>query len=240
MTEEKTFAASQGIDAFTAEELGATLSGTYEAIPEDLMEAYQAANDNIKNAVAGRVAANLLRESGEGLEIGTKFGGYEVVDIATISPWKPGLFPPFVNVPHKLVAPGNLIVHRAVLFVNPAPGPGNTPTGRMQLGNRGFRITFNLVNVTTAAPVLNASWVGTFGPLAPAVSIWPLGIIHGAPGANPQLFELNVTFDCTDAAQPYAAFSTQWWDIDTDPGFPWPDPGGVRRLLPLRYLVYPT
>ena len=239
MAVEKTFAASLGIDAYTAEELGATLSGTYEAIPEDAMEAYQAANDNLKNAVAERVAANALRGQGEGIEIGTRFGLYEVVDIMSVSPWKPGLFPPFVNIPHKLVASGELIVHRAVLVINPLPGPGNTPTGQMQLGSHGYRITFNLMNVTTATTLGSASWVGVFGPLAPVVSVWPVPITHLTAGPNPQLFELNVTFDCSDAAQPYAAFSTQWWDIDTDPGFPWPDPGGPRTLLPLRYLVHP-
>ena len=238
MAEEKTFAASLGVDAYTAEELEATLSGTYEAVPEDALEAYQAANDNVKNAVAERVAANLHRGPGESIEIGTGFGAYECVDIATISPQKPVIASPFINLPHKVVAAGELIVHRAVLFVNPLPlGPG--PSCTMQLGNRGYRITFNLMNVTTATTLGSASYVGTFGPVAPVVSVWPLSIIHGATSPNPQLFELNVTFDCTDAAQPYAAFSTQWWDLDTDPGWPWPDPGGRRRLLPLRYMVYP-
>lgn len=239
MAGEKTFAASLGIEAFTAEELGATLSGTYEAIPEDLMEAYQAMCDNVKNAVAERVVANLHRGSGEGIEIGTRFGAYEVVDIMSISPWKPGLLPPFVNIPHKIVAAGELIVHFAVLFVNPLPGSGGTPTGRMQLGSRDYRVSFNLLNVTAGAPVLTAAYVGTFGARAPVVSVWPLGVIHAASGPNPQLYELNVTFDCADPAQPYAAFSTQWLDIDSDPGFPWPDPGGPRRLVPLRYLVHP-
>lgn len=239
MAEEKTFAASLGIDAYTAEELEATLSGTFEAIPDDLKEIYQEANNNLKNAVAERVAANVSRGTGEGLEFGTSFSGYEVVDIMTVSPWKPRLFPPFVNLPQKLVASGELIVHRAILFINPLPGPSSTPTGQMQLGSHGFRITFNLMNVTTATTVLNASYVGSFGALAPVVSIWPLGVIHLIGGPNPQLFELNVTFDCADPAQPYAAFSTQWWDLDSDPGFPWPDPGGPRRLLPLRYLVHP-
>jgi hypothetical protein len=239
MAEEKTFAASLGIEAFTAEELGATLSGPYEAIPEDLLEAYQSMCDNVKNAVAERVAANVQRGQTAGPEIGTRFGFYEVVDIMTISPWKPGLSPPFVNIPHKLVASGELIVHFALLFVNPLPGPGGTPTGQMQLGGHGYRITFNLLNVTTATTLGSPSWTGVFGPLAPVVSVWPLPVTWVTGGPNPHLLELNVTFDCSDPAQPYAAFSTQWWDIDSDPGFPWPDPGGPRRLLPLRYLVHP-
>jgi hypothetical protein len=49
-------------------------------------------------------------------------------------------------------------------------------------------------------------------------------------------------------AKPYAAFATNFWDFDNDPGFsfnpPWlppvlPETGGYRYELPNRYLIFP-
>ena len=75
---------------------------------------------------------------------------YEYVDIFSMSPRKPWLFPPWINLPHKIVAGNELVVHRAILVINPLPGPSGTPTGRHVLGSRPFRIRFSLLNVTTA------------------------------------------------------------------------------------------
>ena len=243
MPKEKTFAASLGVKAITAHELGFELSGKSDAIEDEGMDTYLAIQENIKNAAASRIAANVQRAMAQGpaLEEGTQISGYEYVDIMCVSPRKPFIAPPWINLPHKLVAGGELIVHRAMLMVNPLPGPGGTPSGTQVLGSRDCRVTFNLLNVTTTA-----FWVGSFPGLAPVLTLFDWTIFHPDPGPNPQIYELNVTFDCLDPEQPYAAFATQWWDIDSDPGWPWylPGPtvptvsGGRRVQAPLRYLVF--
>jgi hypothetical protein len=246
MTEEMTFAASLGVEAYTAEEMGLTLSGAYEQIPEGKKAEYHAVEENIKNAAASRIAASVQRAMDASLEEGVVISGYEYVDILCLSPRKLGVNPPWVNLPHKIVAGNETIRHRAILLINPLPGPGGTPTGRHVLGSRDIRVTFNLLNVTTATALPSAFWTGNFPGLAPVVVLFWWDITHPDPGPNPQIFELNVTFDCLDPEQPYAAFATQWWDIDTDPGWPWYLPGpavppvlpGRRVQIPLRYMVF--
>ena len=248
MVEEKTFAASLDIEAYTAEELGFTLSGEYDEIPKDEMAKYQAIDENIKNAAATMIAANVQRAKAEGpsLEMGPAISGYEYVDIFCHSPQKRNLSPPFITLPHKLVGAGEGIRHRAFLLINPLPGPGGTPSGTMVLGSRPLRIQFSLLNVTTATALPPAQWTGTFAGLAPTLVEFRWDITHADPGANPNIFELNVTFDCLDPQQPYAAFATRWWDVDTDPGWPWFLPGPTipsvfaqwRNPSPLRYMVF--
>ncbi len=248
MDEEKTFAASLEIEAFIAEELGFKLSGEYDEIPEDEMAKYQAIEENIKNAAAARIAANVQRAKAEGPspEAGPVISGYEYVDIFCHSPRKRDLSPPFTTLPHKLVGAGERIRHRAFLLINPLPGPGGTPSGTMVLGSRPLRVQFSLMNVTTATAGNTAWWTGTFPGLAPTLVEFYWDITHADPGANPHIFELNVTFDCLDPVQPYAAFATRWWDVDTDPGWPWFLPGPTiptvvpswRNPAPLRYLVF--
>jgi len=254
MAEEKTFAASLGIEAYTAEELGFTMSGKYdaipkEAIPEGKKDAYLAVEENIKNAAASRIAANAQRAmaEGPGLEAGVTISGYEYVDIMCVSPQKLFISPPWINLPHKIVAGNEWVQHRAILLINPLPGPLGTPTGRHVLGSRDVRITFNLWNITTGDRVTPPfSYTGAFSGLAPTVTTWPYWVFHPDPGPFPHIFELNVTFDCLDPEQPYAAFATRWWDVDTDPGWPWWLPGpsvppvfpGWRVQTPLRYMVF--
>ena len=124
MAEEKTFAASLGIEAYTAEELGFTLEGEYDEIPEDEKAASQAIEENIKNAAAAMIAANVERAKAEGpsAEAGPVISGYEYVDIFCASPRKRDLAPPWINLPHKVVAAGERIRHRALLLINPVPG----------------------------------------------------------------------------------------------------------------------
>jgi hypothetical protein len=249
MTEEKTFAASLGVEAYTAEELGFTIEGTYDKIPEDEKGEFLATEENIKNAAASQFAASLQRATAEGAGLeagGPVIGGYEYVDIMCMSPRKRRLRPPWVNLPHKIVAGGERIVNRAILLINPLPGPGGTPTGRHVLGSRDVRVTFTLMNVTNGTPGPSASWTGSFSGLAPVVTNFYWFITHPDPGRTPHIYELNVMFDCLDPEQPYAAFATRWWDLDTDPGWPRRLPGptvptlrpGPRVQIPLRYMVF--
>jgi len=64
------------------------------------------------------------------------------------------------------------------------------------------------------------------------------------PGADPWLIEANVTVYVDVPAQPFAAFATNFYDIDNDPGFPFFPPipsetAGWRYDLPNRYLIFP-
>jgi hypothetical protein len=248
MTEEVTFAESLGIEAYTAEELDFKMEGVFDPVPEDKKAEYQAVEQNIKNAAASRIATAVQQamSTSPDLQLGTVIGGYEYVDILCMSPRKLGVNPPWINLPHKIVAGNETIRHRALLLINPFPGPGGSPTGRHVLGSRPLRVTFNLLNVTTATALPPAFWLGTFPGLAPVLVTFTYDVTHPDPGPNPQIFELNVTFDCGHPEQPYAAFATQWWDIDRDPGWPWflpgptvPDvPPGRRVQIPLRYMVF--
>ena len=241
MAEEKTFAASLGIEAYTADELGFTLSGEYDAISDDELAKFQAIHENTKNAAAARIAANVTKAQAE---LGTQISGYEYVDILCASPIKRDLNPPFTTLPTKIVGAGERIFHRAFLLINPLPGPSNTPSGTMVLGSRPLRVQFSLMNVTTvAAPIPPGTWTGTFAGLAPTLVLFYWPVTHADVGPDPQIWELNVTFDCGDPQQPYAAFATRWWDGDTDPGWPrYPAqatlPPGWRVQAPLRYLVF--
>ena len=60
------------------------------------------------------------------------------------------------------------------------------------------------------------------------------------PGPDPALIEANVTVDIVDPAQPYAAFATNFLDVDNDPSFLGAPPtsAGWRHELPNRYLIY--
>ena len=60
------------------------------------------------------------------------------------------------------------------------------------------------------------------------------------PGADAAVYEANVTFDITNPGQPYAAFATNFFDVDDDPGFLFVPPAASqwRHELPNRYLVY--
>jgi hypothetical protein len=65
-----------------------------------------------------------------------------------------------------------------------------------------------------------------------------------AVGADPWLIEANVTVYVDIPAQPFAAFATNFYDIDNDPGFPFyppipSEPAGWRYDLPNRYLIFP-
>ena len=66
-------------------------------------------------------------------------------------------------------------------------------------------------------------------------------------GGDPWLIEANVTVYVDIPAQPFAAFATNFYDIDNDPGFPFnppflppvpPETAGYRYDLPNRYLIF--
>jgi hypothetical protein len=101
-----------------------------------------------------------------------------------------------------------------------------------QAGGRANGTTTNLVQA------------GVFA--SPAAVITPVIFLLPTPnlGPDPSLYEANVTVYVDVPAQPFAAFATSFFDIDSDPGFPFfppipPQNPGYRYELPNRYLVFP-
>ena len=81
---------------------------------------------------------------------------------------------------------------------------------------------------------------GTYGPTAPSLSAAVFTLPTPDPGPDAAVYEANVTLDIVDPAQPYAAFATNFLDVDNDPGFlgvP-ATAAGFRHELPNRYLIY--
>jgi hypothetical protein len=129
------------------------------------------------------------------------------------------------------------------LFINPTVSipDGFAIPANVQLGNRNFRVSFDQLNLTTAAPGPNFVFVGNFGP-APVPSLIIFVVPFIAPAVStPQLVEVNVTADILDLGQPYAAFATWHVDIDREPPFLGLPPVAPRleHDIPQRYLIYP-
>jgi hypothetical protein len=240
---EQTFTIGQGVTAVSAMDLEAVLSGPHIPIPGDLQADVDALVQDVKSKLSARVKSNLDQGMSAARAQPTAGGpitaGYEYLDLLTLSPQQ-FLIPGAVYRPHKLVAAGEFALLLAVLFINPTPTPGGGPSATMHLGGRPYRIRFEQVDLTNLANGPDFTFTGIFPSPAPFISVWPVGIVPPDPGQNPRLVELNVTMDVPLALQPYAAFATQWIDIEDDPGFPFPQPGGLRNQTPLRYLVYPV
>ncbi len=170
-------------------------------------------------------------------------GAYVAFDIACTSPIQFTGLPPYA--PSKIIAGGEDAFIVAFLFVNPtvdvASGFAVPPT--TQLANRNFRVKLeemNISDVTVGTNAVNGLQTGVFGAPAASFSTFVFQLSPGDPGPNPKLFEANVVVDIDGAVQPYAAFATNFLDIDDDPGFLFvpPTPPGFRHETPNRYLVY--
>ena len=166
-------------------------------------------------------------------------GTYVAFDVATTSPFQFTGLPPYQ--PSKIIAAGEGAYLFAWGWVNPvanvAAGFAVPPT--TQLGLRRWRMTLDLLNITTGARV-TIPQTGTFGPTAPSVFGVTFLLPTPDPGADPAVYEANVTLDIVDPAQPYAAFATSFFDYDGDPGdlFTPTVAPGWRHDQPNRYLVY--
>jgi hypothetical protein len=144
-------------------------------------------------------------------------GPYVGFDVATTSPIQITGFPPYQ--PSKVIAAGELAFLVAFMFINPMPTPFPPPT-------------------TMSSTKLVQS--GTFGAPAPSLSFAIFALPTPDPGLDAAVYEANVTFDITDPGQPYAAFATNFFDVDADPGFLFVPPSVPqwRHDTPNRYLVY--
>jgi hypothetical protein len=170
-----------------------------------------------------------------------RIGGFYVgFDVVATSPIQFGGPPPYQ--PSKVIAAGEQAFIVALIFVNPTV---NIPLGwavpaSVQLGGRTWRMTLDQGNLTTGGILPQQVVTAAFG--SPATTITPVvfSLATPNPGPDPALIEANVTVDIVDPAQPYAAFATNFLDIDNDPGFlgvP-ASAAGFRHELPNRYLIY--
>ena len=161
-------------------------------------------------------------------------------DVVATSPIQFGGPPPYQ--PSKVIAAGEQAFLIAFIFVNPTV---NIPLGwaipaTVQLGGRTWRMTLDQGNLTTGGVLPQQVQTATF--TSPAATITPVifSLATPNPGPDPALIEANVTVDIVDPAQPYAAFATNFLDVDNDPSFlgvP-ATAAGFRHELPNRYLIY--
>ena len=166
-------------------------------------------------------------------------GPYVAFDVATTSPFQNTGLPPYQ--PSKVIAAGEAAYLYAWGWVNPVANiaSGFAVPPSVQLGGRHWRITLDLLNITTGARI-TIPQTGQFDPIATSVTPVTFLLPTPDPGADSSVYEANVTFDIVDPAQPYAAFATSFFDYDGDPAdlfTPYTAPGW-RHDQPNRYLVY--
>jgi hypothetical protein len=163
-------------------------------------------------------------------------------DVAAVSPLTFGSPPPYL--PSKIIPAGDLSFLVAFIFTNPASYMATIPAS-VQLAARPWRMTLDQSNLTTGGIVPTQFATGVF-PTPAAPTLTPVVFLLDTPpnpGPDPRLIEANVTVYVDLPGQPFAAFATNFYDIDNDPGFPFlppipPESSGWRYDLPNRYLVY--
>jgi hypothetical protein len=220
-----------------------TQSAPSEAGMDQAKQWAQAHLNRISEATKARLAELSGHTNGSGgiqARIGEPtVGQYVAFDVAATSPIQITGLPPYQ--PSKVIAAGETAFLIVFTFVNPVPSVQNgfavPPT--VQLGGRSWRLSLDLANITDGTRTTLVQ-TGTYGPVAPAIDFAIFSLPTPAPGPDAAVYEANVTFDITDPAQPYAAFATNFFDLDDDPGFVFvpPTPPGWRHELPNRYLVY--
>jgi hypothetical protein len=168
-------------------------------------------------------------------------GFYVAFDVAVTSPIQFGGPPPYQ--PSKVIRAGESAFIIAFMWANPNVDMqhGYAVPANIQLSNRNWRMTLDQINLGTGAALPQQVVTNTFVGPAPMVT-WQVFSLPtlASPSPNPALIEANVTVEITDPAQPYAAFATNFFDIDYDPGFlgiPSTTPAW-RNELPNLYLLY--
>jgi hypothetical protein len=166
-------------------------------------------------------------------------GQYVAFDVAATSPIQITGLPPYQ--PSKVIAAGEFAYLVVYMWVNPMASipDGFAVPPTVQLGGRSWRVSLDLMDITnlTHTTLVQA---GTYGAAAPSLSFAIFTLPTPNPGPDAAVYEANVTLDISDPGQPYAAFATNFFDVDADPGFLFvpPAPPGWRHDLPNRYLVY--
>jgi hypothetical protein len=230
---------SRGVTSKTAAELGMEPKVEVSAEAQAWMTKQ---NKRLTRTITGYV--DRVAEQGEaapGLEAGTvTVGSYVGLDILAYSPIQSIGPPPYQ--PHKIIAGGEQATIWAALFVNPAVDipQGFAVPATVQLGGRGFRVRCEQIDLSNLTGGPDFTFQGTFSSPAPSLTWIPFTFTAPDPGANPRLMEANITVDVTDMAQPWAAFATWHFDIDSEPPVQWVPgtPPELQHDIPMRYLIY--
>jgi hypothetical protein len=213
-----------------------------EAGLEQASQWAQAYLARLSEATSKRLAQLSALTSNGGIkpEIGEPtVGQYVAFDCAATSPIQTTGLPPYQ--PSKVIAAGETAFIAVYLWVNPAAtatgGFAVPPT--VQLSGRHWRVSLDLTNITdgTRAMLVQS---GVYGPVVPSLEVKVFALPSTPPKTDAAVWEANVTFHITDPGQPYAAFATNFFDVDSDPGFLFVPPAqpAWRHELPNRYLVY--
>jgi hypothetical protein len=231
---------SRGVSSMTAAELG--MEPEVEVPPE--AQAWMQKQDvRLRRRLEAYVddLDSARTEEAGALEAGAPMvGSYVGMDVLAYSPIQAITPPPYE--PHKIIRGGEWAVIWALLFVNPAvsipSGFAIPPT--VQLSGRRFRVRCEQINLTNVSNGPDFTFAATFPSPAPALTWIPFFFIAPDPGGDPYLMEANITVDITDLAQPWAAFATWHFDIESDPGFLWVAATGpqLQHDIPMRYLIY--
>jgi hypothetical protein len=162
-------------------------------------------------------------------------GSNVAFDVAMTSPIQFIGMPPYQ--PSKVIADGEPAFIVAFMFVNPTFPP--LPPATVQLGSRPWRMSLDQLNLTTGTVLPEIVVNSVFPSAAPVLTPVVFSLATPNPGADPWLIQANVTVDI-GPGQPYAAFATNFFDVDQDPGFlgiP-PTVPGWRNELPNLYMLY--
>ena len=189
----------------------------------------------------GHAGAGLAPRIGEITSGDPVTGFYVAFDVAVTSPIQFGGPPPYQ--PSKIIKAGESAFIVAFMFANTKVDMphGFLVPANIQLSNRTWRMTLDQINLGTGAALPQQVVTNTFVGPAPMLTavVFTLPTL-ASPGPDPALIEANVTVEITDPGQPYAAFATDFFDVDYDPSFlgiP-STPAGWRNELPNRYLLY--
>jgi hypothetical protein len=165
---------------------------------------------------------------------------YVSFDITALSPIQFGGPPPYQ--PSKIVAAGEDAFLFVFMFTNPLVSipDGFAISASRQLSGRLWRIRLEQVNLTDVQNGPDDTRTGTFASPAEIITSQVFLLPTPDPGPDPRMMEALVTADVADAALPFAAFASNIFDVDPDPGFfgaP-PSPAQWTHNVPLRYMIY--
>jgi hypothetical protein len=230
----ETVAAGASTSAEEARELATQWANEHAARLTERAQSYLANKNGHSSAgVAPRIGAPT-----------TDLGGpaYVAFDVVATSPITIA-GPQLIYPPSKIIPAGSFSFLVAFIYTNPSMGPGWAVPASVQLGARPWRMTLDQANLTTGGMQPIQVVNGVFPSPAPVITPVIFVLPTPNPGADPWLIEANVTVYVDVPAQPFAAFATNFYDIDNDPGFPFVPPipaenANWRYDLPNRYLIF--
>lgn len=223
------------------EEITVEAAGATEQPPAEVQEKAQLVKEQISARVEEQTMAWVEAATKEVKPAAADPGllGYQYWNILTFGPYQFFGDPPYR--PSKIIAAGEWAVLYALVWINPLNSPGGGLSGTTVFGARNYNAYFESINLTTVTNGPDHHIPGVFPSPAPVFTWLEWWFNPANPGARPNLYEVNVTFDVVELGQPMAAFNTWHWDPDFEPGVPWYVPDVLPRWqhdIPARFMVY--